>query len=354
MSRRGWNTTAETPLSAAPKAAPRRLAWAAVLVAIASAPAAGQAAVDPSAPGGMDETLVAVDGQPVRRGDFAEWLLRLHGPNLWSDFLDHQIVARAAARHGVELAPGEVADQVEREWRTVVRMRFDGDEEGYVRELAGYGYTPESYRRSREVTLGHERRLHHLAARRRDTSDEAIARRFEELFGATPVRVQARTLSLERRRLLRDPSRLPAGARPSSFAEIDAIARELAGTLAERARAGEAFQDLARRYSDDERADDGGRIDPYGAEGVAPEVEAALAGLAPGEVSAPFATPVGWAIAMLEARDPVTLDEARDEVRRAILEAPADAAELAATLATCREEIDVGPPATPGDDSRPR
>lgn len=85
----------------------------------------------------------------------------------------------------------------------------------------------------------------------------------------------------------------------------DTAAREVLEQLRNRVLAGEAFEELARTYSEDHTtASQGGDLGWFGSGTKEPEFEAVLAKLQPGEISEPFQTPSGWHIAeVLERRE---------------------------------------------------
>jgi peptidyl-prolyl cis-trans isomerase C len=96
----------------------------------------------------------------------------------------------------------------------------------------------------------------------------------------------------------------------------EAGARELIA----KARAGEDFGDLARKYSQDASAGAGGDLGFVRFEAVGPEVGAALFALAPGQVTSyPVQMPTGYLIARIEGRrqrGTPTLEEARGDLVR--------------------------------------
>jgi peptidyl-prolyl cis-trans isomerase SurA len=92
--------------------------------------------------------------------------------------------------------------------------------------------------------------------------------------------------------------RIPAGA---SAKETKRIAATASAVLLE-ARKGADFAELAKKYSDDVSAKDGGDIGSFKKGEMLPEFDSALAKLKPGEVSEPFATASGLHIVQLVER----------------------------------------------------
>lgn len=89
---------------------------------------------------------------------------------------------------------------------------------------------------------------------------------------------------------------------PSELLSPDAAERRLR-ELHARIKDGEDFADLARRYSSDETsANIGGLWSWFPAGQFGPDIQRALDGLAPGELSEPFRTASGWHVVRLEER----------------------------------------------------
>lgn len=104
---------------------------------------------------------------------------------------------------------------------------------------------------------------------------------------------------------------------PASEADEEST-RTLAARLAERARTGEDFAQLARTYSADEAtAEDGGALGLFGPEEMLPEFSEAVFSMMPGEISEPIRTDYGFHIVRLESLEPAetrALSEVEEEI----------------------------------------
>jgi peptidyl-prolyl cis-trans isomerase SurA len=103
--------------------------------------------------------------------------------------------------------------------------------------------------------------------------------------------------------------------------------------------AGEDFAELARRYSQDPTARDGGDLGVLKQGELAEEVERRMLRLRPGEASAPFRTPLGYHLVRLEWKDSLSgeaLGQAKQQIRE-ILFRQKYAARLQAWLAEIRK-----------------
>ena len=118
-----------------------------------------------------------------------------------------------------------------------------------------------------------------------------------------------------------------------SEADEDAT-RTLAARLAERARAGEDFAELARTYSADEGTREaGGALGIFGPEEMVPEFSEAVFSMMPGEISDPVRTDYGYHVVRLDSRQAAEtheLSEVEGEIESRLRQ------EKAATLLTER------------------
>ncbi len=81
---------------------------------------------------------------------------------------------------------------------------------------------------------------------------------------------------------------------------------------------GEDFAELARKYSDDPSAKDGGSLGAVKKGELAPDIEEAILRLKPGEASTPFRSQVGYHVFRLDSRETLageSLVQARNQIR---------------------------------------
>ena len=144
--------------------------------------------------------------------------------------------------------------------------------------------------------------------------------------------------------------------------EQAAAAEKKAADLAQRARKGEKFGDLARANSDDaETARDGGQLPPYGRGMFRPEIEEKVFAASKGTVIDPIKTPQGFVILRIDDRYEAgqeSFDEAREQIQE-ILARPLMEPKVREYLTKLRREafleikdgyVDTG--AAPGKDTR--
>jgi hypothetical protein len=135
-------------------------------------------------------------------------------------------------------------------------------------------------------------------------TDEELRAEFER--EQPGVQVRARHILL----------RLAPDASPAQRDSVLALARQ----LQQRARGGEDFAALARQYSQDGSAQQGGDLGFFGrGQMVAPFEEAAFR-LRPGDVSDPVETPFGMHVIRVEERQTSDFDEVRENFRMTALQ----------------------------------
>lgn len=105
-------------------------------------------------------------------------------------------------------------------------------------------------------------------------------------------------------------------------------ARQKADMLKERLDNGADFADLARQYSDDASANNGGDLGWVNPGDTVPQFEEAMNQLAPNEISAPVRTSFGWHIIQVldRRKQDMTREAARFKARQEIRERKADEA----------------------------
>ncbi len=110
---------------------------------------------------------------------------------------------------------------------------------------------------------------------------------------------------------------------PETGEDEEAVRAE-AAELAERARSGEDFAELARAHSDDSvTADTGGSLGSFSPAELLPELAEAISGMAPAEVSDPIRTSDGFHVVLLENLVPAettSIEDAEGEIESLLRE----------------------------------
>jgi peptidyl-prolyl cis-trans isomerase SurA len=227
--------------------------------------------------------------------------------------IDEELEAQAASKARVSVSTEEIDNAIQ----NIAASQGMTTEQLYKGALAASGMTRQEYREElrRQILEGKMVQLRVRGKVR--ISEEDVRTQFE------------RTLREERRRREYRPSWIVLRIMPGSSPEAIAERKALAADLAARARRGEDFAELARKFSDDpETRDKGGDLGIRAPQGspnaitgkrpvMAPELENVLLPLEPGQVAGPLQ--VGDAIAVLKLMDRqasryTTLEAARGEM----------------------------------------
>ncbi len=294
----------------------------------AAAPAAGgDAATPPAAPAPAGacphcakdaEPLAIVDGAPITRGEYKEYLLAQFGDRLLETLVNERLVRAHAERLGIRLTPEE-----ERQWL-----------EGLLDEMQAIpeyrALDRDEVRRQYASQLSIGALLDRLIKARR-TSEEGLRREYEIRFG-------------ERRRarhILFQVRRLPDGRRDP--ASLEAARKRAEDTLAQISNGGD-FGEFARRLSEDPGTRErGGELPEFGRNDVVPEFAAAAFSLREGEIGGPVLSPFGWHIIQVTKVVPAarSFDEVKEQLRAEAARRPVDREEHAAFLRELREKAHV-------------
>jgi peptidyl-prolyl cis-trans isomerase SurA len=227
--------------------------------------------------------------------------------------IDEELEAQAASKARVSVSTEEIDNAIQ----NIAASQGMTTEQLYKSALAASGMTRQEYREElrRQILEGKMVQLRVRGKVR--ISEEDVRTQFE------------RTVREERRRREYRPSWIVLRIMPGSSPEAIAERKALAADLVARARSGEDFAELARKFSDDpETRDKGGDLGIRAPQGspnaitgkrpvMAPELENVLLPLEPGQVAGPLQ--VGDAIAVLKLMDRqasryTTLEAARGEM----------------------------------------
>ncbi len=265
---------------------------------------------------GPNQPVLLVDGEPVARKVFARWLVAIQGESMMQRFVEDFAIERAAREKNITVSQDEIDARVRLRLKSQIDGGHEGSRESWMTFLALNGRTEASF----EHTLAERTRTDLLAEklllRDRKVTPEMVEERFLSEYGPDGERIEARWIVLVNQ--IEDAK--PDWTREDLVKGLSDAAdrgRERAATLIARARAGEDFAELARKYSDDgPTREDGGRLDGrFRADAYPAEFGEAVKGLAIGAVSDPLDYGNAWAFFQVTARRHVTFDQVKDELR---------------------------------------
>jgi len=272
-----------------------------------------------------DRPLVArVDGRPVALEEFRDWLVVAHGWRHLDDFLDLSLLRAAATARGLALPTAADLDAAfEADWQDQILLRHGGVEAGWVAELAQGGIDRAGYRDRRAGMLEIEVIAKQLLKEQPLTEDQRRDLWLRE-FGPDGVRNHVRVAFFSQLKLIRPGQRVSTAEMAGFTAEALTRAEGfLAAVRADRASFATRVQaegdpcTVPRfdSYPLDLRAR-GGELPRLRADHFGGVLQEAVAKGSGGELLGPIATPSGFWVVEIVAREPLPLAAAGAELER--------------------------------------
>lgn len=288
-------------------------------------PAAAVAETPPPAPppraarpvdedGLVDRVVAVVNNDAITLGELQEAIAayrhenRGRGPSdevLQRDFLariiDNRLQLQEADRENIAVDDVEVTEEL----ADRMKRAGAGSREDLEAALKAQGLTIDGVKRRVRDSLRVGKVVRRKVALRVSVTDAEIDRYLEE----NRDKLEAGLTYHARHILL-----VPAGPSDAEWEQ----ARIRAEVIRTQLREGADFADLARQHSRDASARHGGDLGVLRRGELAREIEAAILALAPGEVSAPYRSGLGWHLFLLESREALEgemLQRARQQVR---------------------------------------
>jgi peptidyl-prolyl cis-trans isomerase SurA len=305
----------------------------------------------PAAADLVDRVVAVVGDSMVLQTEIDEELLRLQAAGqlppdpvaverirheLLQAKVDQLLLLQAAIRDSIEVSTEEVEREVQRE--IAQQQRAMGGERPFEQALAAEGWTLAEYRA-------------HLARqlRQRQMVSQYLGRTQRERRPPTVTEDEIRAyFELQRAQLGERPATISfeqVVIAPRAAAAAREAAQERAAEILERARAGEDFAQLARRFSEDPGTRErGGDLGWFRRRQMVPEFDRAVFGMRPGEISPVVETSFGFHIIKLE-RVRGAERQARHVLIRPEL-TPADVTATEAIAAEAAERLRAGTPMT--------
>ncbi|MEY2744972.1 MAG: hypothetical protein RL112_14 [Planctomycetota bacterium] len=272
-------------------------------------------APDKGEQGGGDLPVMLVDGEPVGRADYARFLLYWQGETALTRFVEDWAVERKAAVAGVSVTDEEVRARVDEHIEAMIDEGFKRQREGWLAFLRRANRTEESFRASLSERWRIDLMAEKLMLKERVVDERAIRERYVAAYGAEGERFEVAWI------VRRIKGSMPAGepsreAVEAELARASEVARvELAALLA-RAKAGEAFADLAREASEDlaTRDEGGRRPGRFRADSVPQALADAVLAQPVGGATGPLQYGSAWVAFQVLERRKVSFEEAKAEL----------------------------------------
>lgn len=215
-----------------------------------------------------------------------------------------ELLAQEASKRGYQASDAEVQQALAQV------QAGQPSRDAYLQRLAQSGFTEESYAQDLRRRLSVSQMVDKDVTGRAAVTDQEIQDYYAANQGsfALPEQVRARHILVEVDTEADQPTR-------------DA-ARQKAESIAAEIKGGADFAELARKYSADSSAQEGGDLGLIARGQTVEPFEAAAFALAPGEVSGVVETQFGYHLIKVEERQgggPMGLDQVRDELRERLV-----------------------------------
>jgi len=265
---------------------------------------------------GSDPVALEIDGEPVRRSVYARWLLATRGEASWQPFVETWLVERRARALGLEVGEAEVSARVREALDALLARSYQGDRDVWRAYLAANGRDERLFLAQ---MAGRQRRdllVEKLILAEREVGEADVRALFLRRYGEQGRRLRVRVILLEIPRPQLEPGLEREELEALLAAAVEARRRD-AQALAERARRGEDFATLARRFGEEPiTRERGGELEGgFRPDAWPSEVARAVLELPRGAVSEPLLAERWWALFEVVDEEPVTLDEVRAALR---------------------------------------
>lgn len=253
-----------------------------------------------------DRVIGRVGAEPITQGEVDRVMaedLKLSRDRAMEVLVDRKLILNWAGEHDLTANESEIDDVMAN-----LARRNKMTPEQFARALEQQGGTVAAFRRSLREQLLISKAIRTALADRMRITEKEITEAYTTNY---PPRLQYGISHI----LIA----VGEGAGEAAAEEAGRRARELMSAL----DAGENFEELARRRSDDSSsAAEGGRLGTFAEGELMSGLEDAVRDLSPGETAGPVRTRLGYHVVRLDSRrqmDPPPLAEVREELNRKLL-----------------------------------
>jgi parvulin-like peptidyl-prolyl isomerase len=223
--------------------------------------------------------------------------------------LDAMIDDRLVMQQATELKLSVTAEEVERAIEEVKRQN-KLDDATFVEALKGQGFTLDAYKKNLRRQILNLKVVNTAVRSRVQVSDDEVKTYYQQ---------NARQLGGDKQAHIRQILiSVPADANPD---EVERKKR-VAAKVVELARGGTKFEELAKKYSDDDTTKaEGGDAGWVGKGVLVDALEEVIQGMDPGDFRGPIRVGPGWMILQLVERkqgDIRPLDEVKEQLRKTL------------------------------------
>lgn len=150
------------------------------------APAAGAQAP------GASEPVVTIDGKPITKAEYTQVLFERFGDNHLETFIEDHLIEAKAKALGVTVPDAEIEASVTKNYESLLKTRFNGNENAMRRALRERGLTLKGWKDDLTRRARRDKTIEALIAKDRGADSEAVKRRFEQRYGEDGVKYRVR------------------------------------------------------------------------------------------------------------------------------------------------------------------
>ncbi len=199
--------------------------------------------------------------------------------------IDKKLIEQKIKELNIKVSEEEVRQAIED-----VKKQNNLSQENLVAALAGQGLSFDAYRAQLKEQLERLRLVSQEVRAKIQVSEKEML----DYYAANPARFGAEELFRARHIFLKIPKKASAKDIERIRVRAEAVLKEAGG--------GGDFAELAKKYSEDPSAKEGGELGAFRRGEMLPELDAAVMKLQPGEVSDLIVTPGGFDIIKLDQR----------------------------------------------------
>lgn len=268
------------------------------------------------------EVYCKVDGFPITRAEYGDWLQKHRGDLYIQNFVTGVLVRRAAKSLGIEPPPEEVEALVTKKMEERAVAAYRGNRDLFIQqEITQFGKTLEQWKVEQAYDVETEVLVSRSLKKRRLTTDADVEKEFKRLYGASGRELWLRAILLE--------LDVPSVTSHKPPAEIQRQADEAIQkafnkgvTIVKRLQGGGIdFASAALAYSDDGRSKTkGGDIGKYSGDPpmFGAEFDAAVHKAKVGQLIGPVRIQAGFVVAEITREQVHDLRAERDKLRKAL------------------------------------
>ena len=267
------------------------------------------------------EPMAVVDGVPITRGEYKEYLLKQAGDSMLDTLVNERILRSLAAKQGMSVTPQDEKDWIDQRIKDMIASgmpEYRNLDEAEVRRQ----YQP-------HAALGVL--LERLVKARR-TSEDGVRREYELRYG-------------EKRHARHILFQVKQGKDGKPDAASLAAAKKRADETYEELKKGADFGEVAKKVSEDPGSrGEGGELPEFGRSDMVPEFADVAFKLKEGETSEPVLSKFGWHIIQVTKVIPPAKpfdDAVKAELRQEAAARPLDQDEVRRFLGDVRNEVKV-------------